>query len=114
MHETDRLRLLADLAHEHCELNHGPGTRPEDFSASDYLVLPVGYPENDLCETTVREMVVPVCHECATALLGEEWTLLVLQQPVGLPGFGQKPLPPSHPLAQGLPAVHQSVRRTLF
>ena len=76
MHETDRLRLLADLAHEHCELNHGPGTRPEDFSASDYLVLPVGYPENDLCETTVREMVVPVCHECATALLGEEWTLL--------------------------------------
>lgn len=76
MHETDRLRLLADLSTEFCELNHGPGTRREDFPASDYLVLPFGYPESETCEVTVREMVVPVCHECASALLGEEWTLL--------------------------------------
>ncbi|MEW6500632.1 MAG: hypothetical protein ACOY8P_11420 [Thermodesulfobacteriota bacterium] len=76
MHETDRLRLLAELSTERCELNHGPGTRGEDFPASDYLILPFGYPESEIREVTVREMVVPVCHECATALLGEEWTLL--------------------------------------
>lgn len=76
MHETDRLRLLAELTTECCELNHGPGTRRADFPASDYLVLPFGYHESETSEVAVREMVVPVCHECATALLGEEWTLL--------------------------------------
>jgi len=42
MHEVERLALLAQLGEEFCELNHGPGTRREDFPASDYLVMPFG------------------------------------------------------------------------
>lgn len=76
MHETDRLRLLADLPSECCELNHGPETRGQDFPAVDYLVMPFGYQETPTTEISVREMVIPVCRECATALCGNEWTLL--------------------------------------
>jgi hypothetical protein len=76
MHETDRLGLLAELPNECCELNHGPGTRREDFPAVDYIVMPFGYHENEITEVSVREMVIPVCRECAAALSGEEWTLL--------------------------------------
>ncbi|MBU1405691.1 MAG: hypothetical protein KKE83_02470 [Proteobacteria bacterium] len=76
MHETDRLGLLAGLPTECCELNHGPGTSREDFPAVDYLVMPFGYCENEITEISVREMVIPVCGECAAALAGEEWTLL--------------------------------------
>jgi len=76
MHEVERLALLAQLGEEFCELNHGPGTRREDFPASDYLVMPFGYKESEVCDVAVRELVVPVCHECAQALLGNEWTLL--------------------------------------
>lgn len=76
MNEIDRLQLLADLGTSFCELNHGPDTRPEDFPATDYLVMPFGYAENEVSEVAVREVVVPICAECAQALLGEEWTLL--------------------------------------
>ncbi len=76
MDEIDRLQLLAQLAEEHCELNHGPQTRPEDYPASDYLVIPIGYKKNDIEEVSVRDLVIPVCIECAQALLEDEWTLL--------------------------------------
>ena len=76
MYETDRLRLLAELPNECCELNHGPDTRREVFPAVDYLVMPFGYHETEVAEVSVREMVIPVCRECAAALSGEEWTLL--------------------------------------
>ena len=76
MNEIERLQLLAQLDSEHCELNHGPDTSCKDFPATDYLVLPFGYPEDDITDVAVREMVVPVCYDCAQALLGEEWTLL--------------------------------------
>lgn len=76
MDEIDRIRLLADLDESFCELNHGPGTRKEDFPAVDYIVLPVGYKENEIQDVTVRDLVVPVCYECAQALIGNEWTLL--------------------------------------
>ena len=76
MDEIDRLQLLAQLIEEHCELNHGPGTRPEDYPASDYIIVPVGYAKNNVEEVAVRELVVPVCLECAQALLEDEWTLL--------------------------------------
>ncbi len=76
MNEIDKIQLLAELTHEHCELNHGPGTRPEDFPASDYIIMPFGYSENGVTDVAVREMVVPVCFDCATALLGDDWTLL--------------------------------------
>ncbi|MFZ5775943.1 MAG: hypothetical protein ACOY3Z_10715 [Thermodesulfobacteriota bacterium] len=76
MNEIDRLQLLAELTGEFCELNHGPETRREDYPAVDYLVMPFGYTQNEVEAVSVRELVVPVCRECAEALLGEEWTLL--------------------------------------
>lgn len=76
MHDADAIRLLADLAEEHCELDHGPKTDPKNNRATDYLVLPFGYQENAIKEVTVRELVVPVCFECVQALQGDEWTLL--------------------------------------
>lgn len=76
MNEIDRLTLLAELDHECCELNHGPGTRREDFPAVDYLVMPFGYTISEVEEVAVREVVVPVCRECAEALSADEWTLL--------------------------------------
>lgn len=75
MHETDRLRLLAELVNEACALNHGPGTANMPVQATDYLVLPVGFGEGFGNETCAREMVVPICADCAQALLGNEWTL---------------------------------------
>ena len=76
MNAIDRIQLLAELDHEFCELKHGPNTHREDFPATDYLVLPVGYQEECDVEVVVRELVVPVCRDCVDALLGEEWTLL--------------------------------------
>lgn len=75
MNPIDKLHLLAELPGEFCELNHGPDTRREDFPAVDYLVMPFGYTESEAEEVSVRDLVVPVCRECAEALLGEEWTL---------------------------------------
>lgn len=76
MDEIERLQLMAQLTEAHCELNHGPGTRPEDYPAANYLVIPIGYKKNNIEEISTRELVVPICLECAEALLGEEWTLL--------------------------------------
>ena len=76
MDEIERIRLLADLEESYCELNHGPDTRKEDFPAVDYIVLPVGYKEDEVQDVSVRELVIPVCFECAQALMGDDWTLL--------------------------------------
>lgn len=76
MNEIDRLALLAELTGEHCGLNHGPETRPEEHPACNYLVVPFGYQKSSLEDVAVREMVIPVCHECAVALSRDEWTLL--------------------------------------
>jgi hypothetical protein len=76
MDVTEKIRLLADLEEEHCELNHGPRTNPAEYPAVDYLTLPIGFKENSIKTVTVRELVVPVCFECVHALLHDEWTLL--------------------------------------
>ena len=76
MNKIDKLQLMAELVHENCVLNHGPDTREEDFPAVDYLVIPIGYKEDNTVEVSAREMVIPICKECASALQGEEWTLL--------------------------------------
>ena len=69
------LGLLAQLENEHCELNHGPDTAHEKRPAVDYIIQPFGYTVNEIEEVAVRELVVPVCVECADALQGNEWTL---------------------------------------
>jgi len=76
MNAIDKLSLLAELGQAHCELNHGPGTKAEDWPAVDYIVLPFGYHESGIAEVSARELVIPVCGECRQALLEEEWTLL--------------------------------------
>jgi len=76
MNEADKLVLLANLDHEFCELNHGPNTQKEQFPAVDYIVIPFGRAENLVTDIAIRDMVVPVCFDCATALLGNDWTLL--------------------------------------
>ncbi len=76
MDAIDKMHLLADLAQSHCELNHGPDIDNKDHPAVDYIVLPLGYEDNEVVETTARELVIPVCGECAQAIAGEEWTLL--------------------------------------
>lgn len=75
MDSIDVVRLLSEIEGEHCGLNHGPKTKPEDYQACDYIVIPFGDTRADLV-TPDRDLVVPVCHECALALTGEEWTLL--------------------------------------
>lgn len=76
MDETDRLGLLAELTDESCQLNHGPGTENQIIPACNYVVLPVGLREKKNVEICDSEMVIPVCQECAEALVGDEWTLL--------------------------------------
>lgn len=76
MHEIEKLALLANLEEERCELNHGPQTAHLKIPAIDYIIQPFGYHVNDIEEIAVREIVVPVCSDCASALQGEEWTLL--------------------------------------
>ncbi len=75
MNAIDKLGLLADLDGSFCELNHGPGVPQGDYPACNYLVVPIGYRDQSHTDIVVRELVIPVCHECAAALLGEEWTL---------------------------------------
>ena len=76
MDRFEKLRLLAELATTHCELNHGRGTKGEDYPAIDYIVVRVGYKEDDGEKVSVRKLVIPVCSECAQSLAGDEWTLL--------------------------------------
>lgn len=76
MDAISKFQLLADLTHEFCELNHGPATRRENFPACDYIIMPFGYKESSVVEVSVREMLVPVCLDCAMALQSGEWTLL--------------------------------------
>lgn len=75
MDAVDRMGLLAHLEEEYCELNHGTGSHHEKCPAIDYIIQPFGYSVNDIEEVAVREMIVPVCVDCAEALQGNEWTL---------------------------------------
>jgi hypothetical protein len=76
MDTINTLHLLAELDHEHCHLNHGPDVECQNIPAVDYLVIPVGYKDNAVQDVAVRELVIPVCRECAESLQGTEWTLL--------------------------------------
>jgi len=76
MDAIDKVRLMAELSSENCSLNHGPGTENDKISAADYLVISFGYAENDVQEVAVRDLVIPVCFDCALALKGDLWTLL--------------------------------------
>ena len=75
MDTIDTVRLLVELEGEHCGLNHGPKDRAANYPASDYIVIPFG-DTRKVEPAPDRELVVPVCQECAQALIGEEWSLL--------------------------------------
>jgi hypothetical protein len=75
--ETDELHLLADLHGSFCQLNHGPETKQEDYPAVDYIVTPVGkMRDGESGELSESKITIPICQECADALLEDEWTLL--------------------------------------
>jgi len=76
MNAIDKLHLLAELGESHCELNHGPDADNKAWPAVDYIVLPFGYHDTEVVEVSARELVIPICNECAQALMEEEWTLL--------------------------------------
>lgn len=76
MDNIEKVLLLSQLAEDRCSLNHGPGVSEGCCPASDYLVVPMGFRENEISEVAVRELIIPVCFECAQALNGDEWTLI--------------------------------------
>ena len=76
MDAIDTLHLLAELDGGFCELNHGPESHYKEHPATDYIVQPFGYNATDVEQVLTREMIVPVCGECAQALLSDDWTLL--------------------------------------
>ncbi len=76
MDAFDKVTMMAELSQDHCSLNHGPDISNEDIPAADYIVMPFGYEETEGIEIAVRELVIPACFDCVTALKGEEWTLL--------------------------------------
>ena len=76
MDATDKVKMMAELAHDYCSLNHGQDIRNENIPAADYIVMPFGYEESKDKEIAVRELIIPVCSECVQALKGNEWTLL--------------------------------------
>jgi hypothetical protein len=76
MDAIDKVRMMAELSKDHCELNHGPGISNRNIPAADYIVMPFGYKEAEDREVAVRELIIPVCHECVRALKGDDWTLL--------------------------------------
>lgn len=76
MDAINHVGLMAQLGNEHCELNHGPETHSEKHPAVDYIIQPFGYNVNEIEEVSVRDMIVPVCAECAESLQGNDWTLL--------------------------------------
>ena len=76
MDAIDKMTMMAELSHDHCSLNHGPGISTENIAAADYIVMLFGYKETEDKEIAVRELIIPVCFECVLALKSEEWTLL--------------------------------------
>jgi hypothetical protein len=76
MDAIDKVRMMAELPFDHCNLNHGPGISNENIPAADYIVIPFGYREEEDIEVAERDLVIPVCYDCVQALKGDEWTLL--------------------------------------
>lgn len=76
MDAIDKMKMMVELSHDHCSLNHGPENSNDNIPAADYIVTPFGFEEAKGKEIAVRELIIPVCFECALALKGDEWTLL--------------------------------------
>ena len=76
MDAIDKVKMMAELSHDHCSLTHGPEISNDTIPAADYIVTPFGFEEAKGIEIAVRELIIPVCFECALALKGDEWTLL--------------------------------------
>lgn len=76
MDDAEKIVLQAEIESGiRCELNHGPGQeRPQ---AVMHLCQPLGYRESDICDVVKATLTIPICAECAEALQGEEWTLLL-------------------------------------
>lgn len=69
-----KAQMLLDLADStyYCALKHGPGEIVPP--PVDYIVIPIG---NTKTGEVIHELTIPVCEECAEALYGKEWVLLL-------------------------------------
>lgn len=79
MTPEEKLVLLAELANQEtfCQLNHKHDPSGPNQPAADFICLPVGYNKSKIEAVAVREMVIPVCQECANSLSSQdEWILL--------------------------------------
>ena len=78
MNGINKVGLLAEIQNDHCHLNHGPGVDISKIPANNCIILPIGYKKSQPIETdvVVRELIIPICHDCADALQCDEWTLL--------------------------------------
>ena len=71
MDSTDKLILLAELEHSHCELNHGPNIDNTSFPAVDYITIPIGKDKKK-----PGHLLIPVCMNCLAGLESDKWVLL--------------------------------------
>lgn len=76
MDNITTLAMMASLSESHCELNHGPNTRPEDYQAVDYLVQPMGKTNGENKEDDLSHIAIPLCKECTDGLIDPSWILL--------------------------------------
>jgi len=76
MDDADKVILLSEIVSGCvCELNHGKGQKKPP--AIMHLVQPWGYDESDTVAIAVRSITIPICAECAQALQGQAWALLI-------------------------------------
>ena len=75
MNAEEQLVLLGELAQEpRCELSHGKAEHV-DHAAVDWLIIPMGFVDQDGVETCTEKLTIPVCQECQEGLSSGEWYL---------------------------------------
>ena len=76
MNDAEKLIAKFDLIDNHCYLNHGPDIDTSEIESVEQLVCPIGYNESDIVTVVKRELIIPICEECANALCENEWLLI--------------------------------------
>jgi hypothetical protein len=77
--KIDETGLRASLENETCQLNHGHwDSSPEENYAVDWLVIPMGFKQNEIEASVQNFLTVPICKACAETLTEAEsdWTLV--------------------------------------
>ena len=77
MNEFEKVALLATLSSENesCVLNHGK-KELHDHIAIDFIVLPMGYKQDNGIMVQTDELIIPVCLECLDGMNDPDWLLI--------------------------------------